>query len=320
MAANESSKFVIYAALVGDILVAAAKFVAAELSGSSSMLSEALHSVVETGNEVLLLYGYYRSRRRPDQRHPFGYGRELYFWSFVVSLLLFAFGAGASIYQGVRHIAASRPIENADLNYMVLAASFVFEGVSFWVAFKNFRKVKGPLGYLEAARRSKDPPSFMVLFANAAALIGVGVAALGIFAAERLRMPVFDGAASILIGAILGVTGLLLAYESKELLIGERAGQDIIDSILLLARNEPGVEGANGVLTVHLAPDQILAALSLEFDDDLRTPQIEASTVSLEKRIREKHPEVVSLFIKPQSPRTFERARAERLSHWVVDD
>jgi cation diffusion facilitator family transporter len=301
----------IYAALIGNFLVASTKFVAAALSGSSSMLSEAVHSLADTGNEALLLYGGYRSNRPPDPSHPMGYGRELYFWSFIVALLLFGLGAGVSIYEGIIHILDPKPASNLLINYIVLALSFVFEGISWWVALTTFREVKGDLGYWEAARTSKDPPSFMVLFEDTAALIGIAVAALGIFLADQLRMPVLDGVASIVIGLVLGITAALLARESKELLIGERADSRIFNSILSIASAEKGVAGANGGYAVHLAPDQIVVTLSLEFADDLRTPDIEASVVSLERKIRSKHPEVLSIFIKPQTARTFESARAD---------
>jgi cation diffusion facilitator family transporter len=318
MAANASSKKVVYAALAGNLLVAATKLAAALFTGSASMLSEAVHSFVDTGNGALLLYGYRRSARRPDPRHPLGYGRELYFWSFIVALLLFALGAGVSIYQGVMHVRHGAPIENVEANYVVLALSALFEGGSWWVALRSFRQAKGEFGWWEAVRKSKDPPSFMVLFEDTAALIGIAIAAVGIAAADRLQMPVLDGVASILIGLVLGVTATILARESKELLIGERAGGRTDASIIALARTQPGVEGANGAFTLHLAPDQIVVALSLEFADALCTPQIEASVVALEKRIREKHPEVVSLFVKPQTRRTFEVARGG-YEQWVRD-
>jgi cation diffusion facilitator family transporter len=312
MASQNSSKTVIYAALAGNLLVAATKFVAASISGSSSMLSEGVHSLVDTLNEVLLLYGLRRSGRTPDPVHPLGYGRELYFWSFIVAVLLFALGAGVSIYQGVQHMLTPAPIHNATVNYVVLALSFVFEGASWGVALRAFRAAKGELGYWQAVRRSKDPPSFMVLFEDSAALIGIAIAALGTFAADSLDRPALDGAASILIGLVLAFTASLLARESKGLLIGERADPRLAASIEALAISEPGVAGANGIITVHLAPQQIVVALSLEFDDDLRTPQIEAGVARLEQRVRERHPQVVALFVKPQTCRSFERSRRAR--------
>lgn len=296
-----TSKTAVYAALAGNLLVALTKFVAAAVTGSSSMLSEGMHSLVDTGNEALLLYGYRRSARKPDPTHPLGYGRELYFWSFMVALLLFTAGAGASIYEGITHIGSPEPITNVVVNYVVLALSFVFEAASWWVAFKNFRTTVDDRGYWQAVRDSKDPPAFMVLFEDTAALIGLAIAGAGVFSAHTFDMPELDGVASILIGLVLAITAVLVARECKELLIGERASERVRDSIMSLARSEPGVEEAGGVFTVHLAPEQIVAALNLDFDDGLRTPQIERSVVSLERRVRERHPEVVALFVKPRS-------------------
>ena len=295
------SRKAVYAALLGNVLVAITKFGAAMLSGSSSMMSEGMHSLVDTGNQALLLYGYRRSRQQPDATHPLGYGRELYFWSFMVAVLLFTAGAGASVYQGILHIRHPRPIEYVTLNYVVLALSFAFEATSWWVAFGIFRQRKGTRSYWRAVRDSKDPPAFMVLFEDTAALIGIAIAAGGIFVADHTGIPEFDGVASLLIGAVLAVAALLVARESKGLLIGERASERIVSSIAELARSEAGVEAATGIFTIHLAPEQIVAALNLEFGDDLRAPQIERSVVSLERRVREKHPEVVALFVKPKA-------------------
>ena len=295
------SRKAVHAALLGNVLVALTKFVAASLSGSPSMMSEGVHSLVDTGNQALLLYGYRSSRREPDRQHPLGYGRELYFWSFMVAVLLFTLGAGVSVYEGISHIRDPRPIEYVPVNYVVLALSFVFEASSWWVALSIFSKRKGSRSYWRAVRESKDPPAFMVLFEDSAALIGIAIAAAGIFAADRTGIAELDGVASVLIGAVLAVAAILVARESKGLLIGERASDRVAQSITDLARSEPGIEGASRILTIHLAPEQIVAALDLEFVDELKTPQIERSVLALEQRVREKHPEVVALFIKPKA-------------------
>ena len=304
-----NSRKVVYAALAGNLLVAATKFAAALFTGSPSMLSEGVHSLVDAGNEALLLYGYYRSGLRPDRAHPLGYGRELYFWSFVVALLLFALGAGISVYEGIIHITAPSRIENVYVSYIVLALSLLFEGASWWIALQTFRAAKGPMPYWEAIRTSKDPPSFMVLLEDTAALIGILIAALGIYLSDRLQRFEIDGIASILIGMVLAATASVLARESKELLIGEPAHGAIDASLRAIAEREPCVQGVNGVLTVHLAPDQIVAILSLEFCDELRTPEIERCVEVLEKHIRDHHPEVLSLFVKPQTRGRFETTR-----------
>jgi cation diffusion facilitator family transporter len=301
MASRSESKFVIYAALAGNFLVAATKFVAAAWTGSSSMLSEGVHSLVDTSNEGLLLYGLRRSQRQPDSRHPLGYGRELYFWSFIVALMLFALGAGVSVYEGIAHIMEPREVEDVAVNYVVLALAALFEGGSWIVALRAFRRTKGEQTYWQAIRRSKDPPTFIVLFEDSAALIGIAIAAIGIFSASHFQRPAFDGVASILIGLVLAATAAILARESKGLLIGERASEGTIASILSLARSHAGVAGAEVAITVHMAPDQIVVALNVEFDDALTAPQIEATVAAMEEKIRARHPEVVSLFVKPQS-------------------
>ena len=305
MAANSSSTRVIHAALVGNLLVALTKAGAAAWTGSSAMLSEAVHSFVDIGNQILLLYGMRRAALHADSEHPIGYGRELYFWSFIVALLVFALGAGVSIYHGILHVRNPDPISDPLVNYVVLALAFAFEGTTWWIALQHFRTVKGSLGYYEAFRQSKDPTSFMGLFEDSAALIGILIAALGTFASTRLDAPMCDGVASILIGVVLAATASLLARESKSLLIGERADHKLSDSLLHIAEQAyPGLH-ANGVLTVQLAPDQILAALSLEFADTLRAPEIEASVMEIERQVRAAHPEVVTLFIKPQTAAAF---------------
>lgn len=312
MSETALSKKVVYAALFGNLLVAVTKFVASAFTGSSSMLSEAVHSVVDTANEALLLYGYFRSARKPDETHPLGYGRELYFWSFIVALLLFAVGAGVSVYEGVLRILAPEPIAYVNVNYAVLALSAIFEGASWWVALKRFGKVKGRRGYWEAVRDSKDPPSFMVLFEDTAALMGIAIAAFGNFAAETWQMPAFDGVASILIGTVLGFAAAVLARENKALLIGERASAELTASILSLAADDGSIDGANNAFAVHLAPEEVIVALSLEFADELKTTEIEAAVIRLEEKIRAKHPQVISVFVKPQTRKTFETMRAKR--------
>ncbi len=230
-----STKKIVYVALICNLLVAFTKTGAAAWTGSSAMLSEAVHSFVDTGNEVLLLYGMRQSRKHADPEHSLGYGRELYFWSFIVSLLVFALGAGVSIYEGVLHMLYGEAINDPLVNYVVLALAFVFDGVSWLKALQQFKVAKRNLGYYEAFRRSKDPPCFMVLVEDTAALIGILLAAFGTFAATYFNLPILDGFASILIGLLLAGTAALLAKESKSLLLGERADQALSDSILRIA-------------------------------------------------------------------------------------
>ena len=310
MAAQSGSRFVIFAAIAGNLLIAATKFVAAFFTGSSAMLSEGVHSLVDTGNGGLLLYGLQRAARPPDRQHPFGHGRELYFWSFIVALLVFALGAGVAFYEGVIHILHPEPIENPLVNYVVLGLCMVFEGGSWFVALKEFRRSKGNLGYIQAVRRSKDPSVYTVLFEDSAALLGLGIALAGISAAHYFEQPWMDGAASIGISLILAATAVFLAVESKGLLMGEPALPDIQAAILAIAQADPAVEKANGVLTVHLGPEQIVAGLSLDFVDHLSAADIETCVERLEARLKAEVPEVTAVFVKPQtSGRWHERRR-----------
>lgn len=313
MASGNSSKAVVHAALAGNLLVAATKLFAAMWTGSSAMMSEAVHSFVDSGNEVLLLYGLRRAARPPDVQHPLGYGRELYFWSFIVALLVFALGAGVSIYEGIGHIRRPEPITQPFVNYVVLALALLFEGGSWIISLRQFREAKGTLGYYEAFRRSKDPTSFMVLFEDSAALAGILIAGLGTFAAVQLRRPAIDGCASVLIGLVLAAIALLLARESKSLLIGERADRHLGDSILRIAAAEPSITRANGVLTMQLAPDQIIAALSLDFEDHLSAGDIEEAVLEIERKVRASHPQVVTLFVKPQTDKSYRAGMGSHL-------
>ena len=231
---------------------------------------------------------------------------------FAVALLVFALGAGVALYEGIIHVLRAEPIQNARVNYVVLGLSALFDGSSWWIALRNFKGEKRYAELFGAIRDSKDPPTFIVLFEDSAALIGLMIAFVGIYFSMRLNLPVLDGAASILIGLVLAVTAGLLARETKGLLIGERADQRIHDSILRIAAGMDGVAHANGVLTIHLAPQQIMVALSLEFADELRTPEIEAKVIELENRVRLMHPAVVALFVKPQSPGGFKETNERR--------
>ncbi|MER8636445.1 cation diffusion facilitator family transporter [Mesorhizobium sp. M0018] len=307
MAAHGGSKKVIYAALAGNLAIALTKFAAALFTGSSAMLSECVHSLVDTGNGSLLLYGMHRAARPADRTHPLGHGRELYFWSFIVALLVFALGAGISFYEGVTHIMAPEPIANAKVNYAVLGLSFLFEGTSWLVALKEFRHQKGSHGWLEAVQLSKDPSVYTVLFEDSAALLGLVVAFAGILAAELLDMPKLDGAASIGIALILGATAIFLARESKSLLLGEPASPEVQTEVLAIIQQDPAVQRANGVLTLHMGPQEIVAALSIEFEDHLSAPEIETCVERLETRLKAEMPEVTRLFVKPQTTGTWER-------------
>lgn len=310
--AHSGSRFVIFAAIAGNLLIAVTKFVAAAFTGSSAMLSEGVHSLVDTGNGLLLLYGLRRAAQPPDRLHPFGHGRELYFWSFIVALLVFALGAGVAFYEGVIHMLDPEPIENPLVNYVVLGLCMVFEGGSWLVALKEFRRSKGSLGYIQAVWRSKDPSVYTVLFEDSAALLGLVIALIGISAAQYFEQPWMDGAASIGISLILAATAVFLARESKGLLMGEPALPDMQAKILEVAQADPAVEKANGVLTVHMGPEQIVAGLSLDFVDHISAADIETCVERLENKLKAEVPEVSAVFIKPQTSERW-RERRDRL-------
>ena len=300
MATGKSSNRVIYAALAGNLLVALTKFWAAAWTGSSAMLSEGVHSLVDTSNQGLLLYGIHRAARPPDAQHPLGHGRELYFWSFIVALLIFSLGAGISFYEGIAHIQHPVEIRDPMVNYIVLGLSAVFEGGSWLVAFREFETERGGFGYLEAATRSRDPTTFIVLFEDTAALAGIAIAFAGTFLSARLEMPILDGAASVGIGLVLAATAIFLARESKGLLIGEPARENVRKSLQAIAQDQLGVQKAFNLVTIHKAPDQIVVAIDLDFSDELSAAEIEETVRGLERRIKERHPEVIAVFVKPK--------------------
>jgi cation diffusion facilitator family transporter len=310
-----SSRKVIYAAILGNLLVAATKFVAAVWTGSSAMLSEAVHSVVDMSNSFLILYGLHRAKRPPDYDHPLGYGREIYFWSFVVAVMVFALGTGVSLYEGLTHILNPEPIQNAAVSYAVLGLSVLFDGTTWWIALRSFKGQKRYSDLFSAIHSSKDPPSFMVLFEDSASLIGLIIAFAGTYFSVRMDLPILDGIASILISVVLAVTAALLARETKGLLIGEAADQPIVDSVIHIAEETEGVAHANGIITVHRGPEQIVVALSLEFADELRTPEIEEKVIELERRVRHLHPAVIALFVKPQRSSGYKDTLARRFGN-----
>ncbi|BCX72240.1 cation diffusion facilitator family transporter [Acinetobacter bereziniae] len=298
---SDSNKIVVYAALLGNLAIALVKFIAAYITNSSAMLSEAVHSVVDTLNEILLLYGLKKSQQPANYQHPFGYGRELYFWAFIVALLVFALGAMVSIYQGIQHIRHPEVIESPLVNYVVLGFAMLCEGTSWFIALKSFKKMKGKMGYFESFRRSKDPTTFTVLFEDSAALIGLIIAFVGILCAQQFDLPILDGIASILIGVVLAISALLLARETKGLLMGETADPKLRHNVLEVAQEDPAVYSANGVLTEQMGAHQVIASLSLEFKDGLTSDEIEACVNRIEVKIKSIHPEIVALFVKPQT-------------------
>lgn len=297
-----SRKVVIYAALAGNFAIAVTKFIAAAVSGSAAMAAEGIHSIIDCGNELLLLLGIRRSRRSPDAEHPFGYGKTLYYYSLIVAIMIFMLGGGISIVGGLRHIIDPPELTNPTLTYVVLAASILFEGTSWSVAWRQFRAVKGDRSIAEEVRRSKDPTSFAVLFEDTAAVAGLVVALVLLASAYHWQLPILDGVASVLIGCLLCTVAWLLARETRSLLVGESADPAVRRSIEHLVSQDPAVDRVLRIMTMHLSPDEILLNLDIDFRKDLGPlGALEVAVDRIERTIRRHHPEVRYIFIEARS-------------------
>jgi cation diffusion facilitator family transporter len=297
---TSESKVAVFAAMAGNLAIAITKLIAAYFSGSSAMLSEGIHSVVDTGNGALLLVGLRQSRKPADARHPFGHGKELYFWPLVVAIMIFALGGGMSVYEGVTHLMHPTHADPT-WNYVVLGIAFVFESISSVFAFKAFRgELKGQRP-LAAIRASKDPTTFTVLFEDSAALLGLVVAFLGIFLGNVLHNPYFDGIASIVIGLILAVVAAFLAYETKGLLIGEGVNPETLDSLRSIATSDPAVQEVRKSLTMHFGPYEVLLTLDILFKKELTAEEITSAINRIEAAIRARHTEIKHVFIEAKS-------------------
>ncbi|KZK82504.1 Ferrous-iron efflux pump FieF [Pseudovibrio sp. Ad46] len=302
MAAHGSKK-VIFAALAGNTLISITKFAAAAYTGSAAMLSEGIHSLVDTGNQGLLLLGMKRAEKPADEKHPFGYGSEIYFWAFVVAIMIFAVGAGISLYEGIQKILNPHPIESALIAYIVLGLALIFEGWAWMVAYKEFKKTKGKRPFLAAVRDSKDPTVFTVLFEDTAAMLGLLVALVGIYGAQALGIAWLDGAASVVIGLILAGTAFVLALETKGLLIGESASDELVASVREILQAPAAVKGVNEIRTLHLGPNDVLLAASLDFEDALTAGAVEEVIFSLEDTIKRAQPLIGRVFLEVQAAR-----------------
>jgi cation diffusion facilitator family transporter len=294
----------VYGALAGNVAIALTKFGAAFVSGSSAMLSEGIHSLVDSGNQLLLLFGIRRSRRAADREHPFGHGKELYFWSLLVAILLFGIGGGMSVYEGIAHVLDPHPIENAVINYVVLVIAFGIEFAAWSVALRELRSTTGERHLRHAFRQSRDPSVLAVLFEDTAAMLGLAIAFVGVLLSSLLNAPVIDGAASILIGLVLAGAAVLLARESRDLLLGQAARRAVVDDIAATVAADPDVERAAPPLTMHLAPREILVNLDVGFRPGLATEQIVAAVDRLEAQIRRRQPEVRRIYIEAEGLRT----------------
>ncbi|WP_017299529.1 cation diffusion facilitator family transporter [Nodosilinea nodulosa] len=295
--ASESAPVTVYAAIASNLAIAITKFIAASFSGSSAMIAEGIHSVVDTGNELLLLLGIRLSQRPANDAHPFGHGQELYFWTLIVAILIFAIGGGMSVYEGVTHILHPHPLEDPTWSYVVLVCAMVFEGASWGVALKEFWPAMQKKGVWQAVKASKDPTVFTVLFEDTAALLGLIVAFLGVFLGHLLKNPYFDGGASVVIGAILAIVAVILARESKGLLVGEGTDPETAKSIRSLVLADPAVDGALRLLTLHFGPHEVLLNIEIQFRPDLSVAELAEAIDRLEAKIRHRHPEISTIFV-----------------------
>ena len=298
-----SSKTSIYAAMAANIAIGIAKFIGASISGSSAMLSEGIHSVVDSVNEVLLLYGLKQSEAGPDEQYPLGRSQELYFWSLMVAVLIFALGGGISVLQGIRSLQTPETASNPLVSYCVLGAAAVFEGAALAVSIREFKKTQddAKLGLWKAIGRSKDPGAFIVIVEDSAALVGLVMAFAGVWLSEHTGNPVYDAIASISIGGLLTVVATALVAKTKGLLVGESASPETRESIKTIVRSDEAVSASEAPITLHLGPQDVLLALNIEFKDGLSSDEIEAAVRRIENNIRAAHDEVKRIFIEAAS-------------------
>jgi len=289
---------VLVIALGANVGIAVAKFVAAAITGSSAMLTEGVHSLVDSSNQLLLMYGHKRADRPPDEAHPGGYGRELYFWSFVVALLVFALGAGVSIYEGILHYVSPEPAVSPVIAYVVLAIAFALEAGSTIAAFRHFDAARGGKSWWHALTSTKDASTVIVLLENGAAMAGILIAALGLGISQLTGDPRFDGIASILIGLLLAAVALFLAREAKGLLIGEAADPALVAGIRR-ASSRPGVTGIGEIVTIHNSPTQIFAALNVDFDNNMSAADVERIVDEIERALQAEYPAIYRIYVRP---------------------
>lgn len=291
------TKRAVLAAVAANVIIAACKFVAAAFSGSAAMLAEGIHSLVDSGNSALILHGIRRSRRKADAEHPFGYGHELYFWTLLVGILVFAVGGGMSIITGILHILQSTLPEAAGWNYAVLAAAAVFESISWYFGAKAFGAERRGRGILETVRISKDPTSFAVLFEDTAALLGLVFAFFGIFLSTTLNAPWIDGASSVLIGVLLCLVALVMVYESKGLLVGEGVEKKTLEDLRAIIRADPAVQDVDKLLSMYLGPDDVMLAIELRFRPHTTLVEVREAIARLKRDIQSRYPRIRRIFL-----------------------
>ena len=287
----------VYGAIAANVAIAVTKFTVAGISGSSAMLSEAVHSTVDTCNGVLLLVGLKLSRRPASAKHPFGHGKELYFWSLIVAVLIFGLGGGISLYEGVLHVLQPEPLTDPVWSYIVLGAAALFEGASFVVALLQFREQRGARPFWRALHASKDPSTYTVLAEDGAALIGLAIAAAGVYASHALGLPVLDGVASILIGVLLAGVAVLLMYESRGLLIGEGLRPESVREVCEMVDAHPLVRRVTPPLSMYIGADEVLLTMDVEFDRGANGDAVAAAVAAIEHDIRARFPKIRRIYV-----------------------
>ena len=296
-----SSKKSIYSALIANLLIAVTKFIAGVIGRSGSMISEGIHSLVDTANELLLLLGLHRARKEPDKTHPFGYGKELYFWSFIVSIMIFGLGGGLSIYQGILHIRQPEPLGDPTMSYIVLGLSVIFEGSSLIIALKEFNAIRGDQTWWDAVVKSKDPSTFLVMFEDSAAVAGLFIVGICMFLNHRYHIPVLDGIASLLVGLILVGVSAILARESRSLLMGEGISSESRTKISTLVEQDNAVLKVMHMLSTYQSPDEIILMLIVAFKDDLNTEQINEAIGRIRDCIKQEFSLVRFVLVQPET-------------------
>ncbi len=295
------SNTVIYAALLANLIIAVMKFIAGGISNSAAMISEGIHSLVDTVNELLLLFGIRQSKKPPDAARPFGYGKEIFFWSFIVSILIFGLGGGISIYQGIIHIAEPEALGNPFWNYIVLTFSIIVEGISFFIARKEFNEVRGETPFWLAVRESKDPSSFVVLFEDGAAVIGLFIVVACVFLGHQFNNAYLDGVASLLVGLLLVAVSMILARESRSLLMGEGIAPDTQQKIRALVLRDESVIKVQQILSTYQSPEEVMLMLIVTFKPDLNTEDITDAIGRIRKSIKDDYHLVKFVIIQPQT-------------------
>ncbi len=308
--AGSSSKIVVYGAIAANVAIAIAKFVAAYFTGSSAMLSEGIHSLVDSGNGGLILFGLNRSQQPADARHPFGHSKDLYFWTVIVAVMIFAVGGGLSLYEGYEHLQRPAPLSDPTWSYWVLGLAMLFEGTACALAYREFRKTQGKSGFWRALRDSRDPAVFAILLEDMAALVGLVIALAGVYFGHLLNNPYLDGAASVAIGFLLIGMSVFMLREARGLLVGEGASPEVLQGLETLAGHDAAVAKLRAPLTMYLGPDDAILALDIAFHDHLTAVEIEQAVERLQTAIKAKYPEFNRIFIEASSLNGQKRQKA----------